>query len=618
LTSLGPPERSGIIRERNDQMNELKTIKSLIPLLRLHKWRFAAIISLGLLQSFSEGIGIGLLIPLLSGLVAGPQLQPKGQWLIAKLGGLFQGIPPDRRLTVIVVCVFGAVLANAILSYVNHLLLGWEDGSIAHDLRRRIFRQLLNVHFGFIERDRPGRLLNLLASDSWRVRDALGTVVGLMITTSTVAVYVALLLMMSWKLTLVVAVAIFIISSIVRLLTKSARELGQAVMRTNSDMAHRMVEGIDGMRVIRAFGRESYEQGRFDATSNRLRRVMLRMSVIDGIVHPVYEVLAASLVLIILLVAAPTASDSSVLLVFAFVLYRIQPRVKHFEGARVQLAALSTSVEEVLSFLETSDKVYTSSGAVTDLAPAPGIAFDKVSFRYAAADDLALAQASLHIPAGQTTAFVGPSGGGKSTVMKLILRFYEPTDGSISVGGGSLADLDVKFWRDQIAVVSQDVYLFDATVRENIAYGRLDARPEEIIEAARKADAHEFIERLPQKYETVLGHHGMRLSGGQQQRISLARAIIRDPRILILDEATNALDSISEQWIQETLDKLRENRTVIMIAHRLSTIERADQIIVLEKGRVVESGKLAELVKGGGLFAKLYHLQHRPSLVHDG
>ena len=166
--------------------------------------------------------------------------------------------------------------------------------------------------------------------------------------------------------------------------------------------------------------------------------------------------------------------------------------------------------------------------------------------------------------------------------------------------------------------MSQDVYLFDATVRENIAYGRLDATQEEIIEAARKADAHEFIDRLPDKYETVLGHHGMRLSGGQQQRISLARAIIRDPRILILDEATNALDSISEQWIQETLDKLRENRTVIMIAHRLSTIECADQIIVLEKGRVRETGKLAELVKTGGLFARLYHLQHRPSLVHDG
>ena len=598
-------------------MNELKTIKSLIPLLRLHKWRFAGITLLGLLQSFSEGIGIGLLIPLLSGLVAGPQLQPRGQWLLGKLGSLFQGVPPDRRLAVIVVSVFGAVLANAILSYANHLLLGWEDGSIAHDVRRRIFRQLLNVHFGFIERDRSGRLLNLLASDSWRVRDALGTVVGLMITTSTVAVYVALLLLMSWKLTAIVAVAILIISSIVRLLTKSARELGQTVMRTNSDMAHRMVEGIDGMRVIRAFGRESYEQSRFDATSNKLRRAMLRMSVIDGIVHPVYEVLAASLVLIILLVAAPNASDSSVLLVFAFVLYRIQPRVKQFDSARVQLAALSTSVEEVLSFLDSSDKMYTSSGALTTLGPTPDITFDKVSFRYGMADVRALTEVSFNIPAGQTTAFVGPSGGGKSTVMKLILRFYEPTEGAITVCGGSLADLNVNYWRDQIAVVSQDVYLFDATVRENIAYGRLNARPEEIIEAARKADAHAFIERLPDKYETVLGHNGARLSGGQQQRISLARAIIRDPRILILDEATNALDSISEQWIQETLDKLRENRTVIMIAHRLSTIERADQIIVLEEGRVVESGKMAQLLKSGGLFSRLYHLQHRPSLVHD-
>jgi subfamily B ATP-binding cassette protein MsbA len=600
-------------------MNEIKTIRSLIPLLRLHKWRFGVIVILGLLQSFSEGVGIGLLIPLLSGLVvAGPQLQPRSQWLVSRLGKLFQGVPPDRRLTVIVVCVFGAVLVNAMLSYVNHLLYGWEDGNVVHTLRRRIFRQLLTVHFGFIERDRSGHLLNLLASDTWRVRDAMGILVSLMITSSTVAVYIALLLLMSWRLTLVVALAILVISTIIRLLTRAARELGQMVTRANSELAHRMVEGIDGMRVIRSFGRENYEQGRFDATSNRLRRVMLRMSVLEGIVHPVYEVLAASLVLIILLVAVPNARDSSVLLVFAFVLYRIQPRVKEFDASRLRLAALSTSVEDVLSFLNTTNKLYTISGSVTQLRADPVIVFDKVSFRYDAADDLALMEASFTIPAGHTTAFVGPSGGGKSTVMKLILRFYEPTAGSITVGGQTLSDLQVEFWRNQIAVVSQDVYLFDATVRENIAYGRLDARPDEIIEAARKADAHEFIERLPDKYETVLGHHGMRLSGGQQQRISLARAIIRDPRILILDEATNALDSISERWIQDTLDKLRENRTVIMIAHRLSTIERADQIIVLDKGRVRESGRLPELVKAGDLFARLYHLQHRPSLVHDG
>ena len=236
---------------------------------------------------------------------------------------------------------------------------------------------------------------------------------------------------MSWRLTLVVALAILLISTIIRLLTKSARELGQLVIRANSELAHRMVEGIDGMRVIRAFGREQYEQGRFDATSNRLRRVMLRMNVLEGIVHPVYEVLAASLVLIILLVAVPNARDSSVLLVFAFVLYRIQPRVKEFDASRVRLAALSTSVEEVLTFLDATDKLYTISGRVTHLRTAPEIVFDKVSFQYDAADDLALSEASFTIPAGHTTAFVGPSGGGKSTVMKLILRFYEPASGSI-------------------------------------------------------------------------------------------------------------------------------------------------------------------------------------------
>jgi subfamily B ATP-binding cassette protein MsbA len=345
--------------------------------------------------------------------------------------------------------------------------------------------------------------------------------------------------------------------------------------------------------------------------------VILQTSLLDGVVHPVHEVLAAALLLMILFIAAPKAGDVSVLLVIAFVLYRVQPRIKAFDGARVRLAALSPSVEEVLSFLDTADKQYVASGSVTQLGLDHDIVFDRVCFQYDPADDPALSEASFRILAGRTTAFVGPSGGGKSTVMKLLLRFHDPTDGTIIADGHPLPEFDLDFWRSQIALVSQDVYLFNATVRENIAYGRLDAGRDEIIEAARKADAHDFIERLPNKYDTVLGHHGLRLSGGQQQRISLARAIVRNPRILILDEATNALDSISEQWVQETLDKLRENRTVIMIAHRLSTIERADHIIVLETGQVRERGTLPELVKAGGLFARLYHLQHRPLLVRS-
>ena len=589
-----------------------------MPLLRLHKWGFPAIVVLGLLRSLSEGVGIGLFIPLLDGLMTGARPRARGQWLVDTMERLFQGVPPDRRLAIIVLCVFAAVLAGALLGYLHGILFGWVNGNIAHDLRRRIFRQLLTVRFGFIERDRPGRLLNVLASDTWRTSDALSILVEQMITASTVAVYVTLLLLMSWRLTLLVAAAMLLISSAVRLLTRGARALGQQVTRSNSELAHRMVEGIDGMKVIRAFGQECHEQRRFDLASSHVRRAILRMSFLEGAVHPVYEVLAASLLLSIVFIAAPRSSDVSVFLVFAFVLYRIQPRVKEFDAARVRLAALSPSVEQVLSLLDTADKEYLRSGTVTHGRLERSIVFDRVSFRYDAADEPALNEVSFSIPAGRTTAFVGPSGGGKSTVIKLLLRFHDPINGTITVDGRPLPEFELDFWHSQIAFVGQDVYLFNTTVRENIAYGRLDAGRDEIVEAARKADAHEFIERLPDKYDTVLGHHGVRLSGGQRQRISLARAIIRNPRILILDEATNALDSISEQWIQETLDRLSENRTVIMIAHRLSTIERADQIIVLEKGQVRECGRLPELVNAGGLFARLYHLQHRPALArHD-
>jgi subfamily B ATP-binding cassette protein MsbA len=420
---------------------------------------------------------------------------------------------------------------------------------------------------------------------------------------------------MSWRLTVVVAVGMLVVSGIIRLFTRGVRELGERVVRANSELAHRMVEGLDGMRVIRAYGREPHEQRRFDATSERLRRVILKTGYVEGAIHPVHEILVSGLLLTVLFATARTATDVSVLLVFVFVLYRLQPRVKDFEASRVRLAALASSVEEVRSVLDTHGDEKLRSGPTRHPGLGESIVFDCVTFRYHDDEEAALADASFTIPAGKTTAIVGPSGGGKSTVIKLILRFYDPTSGGVLTDGRLLRDFDVSSWRDQIALVSQDGFLFDATVRENIAYGKLDASDAEIVEAARQADAHAFIEQLPQKYNTILGHRGVRLSGGEQQRISLARAIVRSPRIFILDEATNALDSISESWIQETLERLRGGRTVVMIAHRLATIEQADQIVVLEKGRVRERGTLPELVAEGGLFARMYRLQHRSPLA---
>ena len=241
------------------------------------------------------------------------------------------------------------------------------------------------------------------------------------------------------------------------------------------------------------------------------------------------------------------------------------------------------------------------------------ISLEAVSFRYNSQDPDALRDISLRIPKGKTTAIVGSSGAGKSTLINLICRFYEVSAGEIYADGCPLREFDLVSWRSCLAIVSQDLHIFSTTIRENIAYGRFDATEAEIITAAEQANAHEFIVQLPQGYDTKVGDRGVRLSGGQRQRIALARAIIRNPEILILDEATNALDTISEHLIQEALNNLTQNRTTIAIAHRLSTIENADRIIVLDKGKVIEQGNLQQLLQLDGIFARLYRLQYHNS-----
>jgi subfamily B ATP-binding cassette protein MsbA len=245
-----------------------------------------------------------------------------------------------------------------------------------------------------------------------------------------------------------------------------------------------------------------------------------------------------------------------------------------------------------------------------------GVVFDNVSLHYGCEKGPALDQVTCSIDIGETTALVGPSGAGKSSLISLICRFYDPSMGRLLIDGIPLQELNLTWWRSQIAVVSQDIFLFNSTVAENIAYGKLNATREELVEAARKAHALEFIENLPDGFETVLGDGGLRLSGGQRQRLALARAFVRDPQILILDEATNSLDLISEKVIQDALEEFGHGRTVLIIAHRISTIEHADKVIVLDAGRVIESGSVRQLLARDGLFSRFYALQIRKK--HSG
>lgn len=593
-------------------MEEAKIIQKLLPILRIYPGAIAVIILLSFFSSLLEGLGVSLFIPLLQSFIQSDSLGIGKNYFISFFNQLFPSYSNNQRLLIIAVCIFASVVVKNCLVYGNGILFAWFSGRIGHRLRSGVFQQLLNVSYGFIENSDSGELVNILCNETWQTSEALSTGLGLVTTICNIVVYTSILLFISWQLTLLVAVLMVLISAVVKIMTKQVKKLGKTAVEVNSVLAKRMWEGLAGMREIRAFGREKYEYERFNLASNQVVKAFLKLEIVSNTVSPVSDILSVFVLLWMLAIALLYDQASLPQIVtFIFVLHRLQPLVIQLDNIRVALITLSSAVEDVMSFLDTSDKPYIYSGITPHTSLNTGIYLQNVTFQYYPDEAPALKNVSINIPSGKTTAIVGPSGAGKSTLISLICRFYEINSGEIYVDNYPLRELNLTDWRSQIAIVSQDIYMFNATVLENIAYGRLDATEAEIMMAAKLANAHEFIQELPQGYHTQVGDRGLRLSGGQRQRIALARAIVRNPQILILDEATNALDSIAENLIQEALNTLSHNRTVIIIAHRLSTIEQADQIIVLKQGQVMEEGTLQQLLKINGLFAHLYNLQHR-------
>lgn len=614
---VSPDRSSYSSMDSGPMFKELKIIRQLVRLLHHYSWAIPIIVALGVLSSAAQGIGISLFIPFIQNIYRTGANTSTGNWFADSLGRLFDSIPPDQRLLCISAAIFGLVFIRVCLSYGNGIFWSWLDVQIGNRLRCNAFEQLLAVNYSFLQSKQSGDLWNTIATETWRTSNALAIFVNMIITACTLVVYSTLLMLISWKLTMIVAMTMLLISAVVRLLTRGVRVLGEKATRANAELAQRMYEGFAGMKIIRAFGRESYEQNRFNQASERVSKTFLKLGIIQGTVNPVYEILSAALLVSILFSSLRDPNNLPTILVFILILHRLLPKIKSLDGARIGLNSLTASVEEVSSLLDRADKPYTISGDSHVEGLKKAIVFDRVTFRYDSSEKPALHEVSFAILAGKTTALVGPSGAGKSTIISLIYRFYEVSEGKINVDNHLLQDLNLDSWRSRLAMVDQNIYLFNTTVWENIAYGRLNASHNEIIQAAKQADAHGFISQLPQGYETILGDQGVRLSGGQRQRITLARAIVRNPDILILDEATNALDSISEKLIQRALSTLRQNRTVIVIAHRLSTIEQADHVIALEEGRVREQGNLDNLLKLDGLFARLYKLQYRRVLA-DG
>lgn len=593
-------------------MQEAQAIRKLLPLFKLYPSAIPVIVLIGTLASLSEGLGISLFIPLLQSFTQGETAQLPT--FLASITAIFQPFAPQTRLLMIGGLIFTSILIKSLLLYCNTLFFSWLNWRISHRLRAGIFQQLLRVSYTFLDRYPSGKFLSTLDNETWRTSQALSGLVSLIISACTVIVFGVLLLMISWQLTLLVSLMMVMISAVIQVLTRQIKQVGQQAERANALFVQRVWDGLLGMRVIRAFGREEYEQQRFEQASQQVCQSFMQLDRIQGAVNPMSEVLSTALLTCALVIALQDPANLPTLLTFIFMLYRLQPHVRQIDGARVNLISLSTAVNDVTSLLETENKPYIQSGHQRFWELQRAIALRGVSFRYYPQEADILQNLTLTIPQGKTTAIVGPSGAGKSTLIHLICRFYDPTAGEIWVDDQRLTDLQLADWRRQIAIVSQSVHIFSTTIRDNIAYGFLEATETEIMAAAQKAHAHEFISQLPQGYDTLVGEQGIRLSGGQRQRIALARAMIACPSILILDEATNALDSISEHLIQEAIAAFSQQCTVIVIAHRLSTIEQADQIVVMESGRIREQGSFDELLRQDQLFAHLYRLQNRSSV----
>lgn len=505
-------------------------------------------------------------------------------------------------------------LLRGVLSFVTNYLMTWVSTRLVVDLRRAMFDKLVHAPTQLFHTQPASQWISRLLYDVDNINQAATNVLVTAVRESlTATALLAYLLYLDWKLTLITLTVGPVIAVLIQSFGRRIRKASKASLESLRAVAHTVEETTAANKVIKIYGGQAQQQARFHAVTESFRRSMMKeaipASALTPITHMTASVAIAFIIFMALSRAMGQAGDSAggfVSFITAMLLL-ISP-IK-------QLTTISPILQRGLAACESVFAVLDAPGeddqGRVQLEHCRGeITFEKVTFRYPGSDRAALSSVSLHARAGQTVALVGASGGGKTTLATLIPRFYAIDSGQICIDGVDISTLALASLREHIALVSQDIVLLNDTVRANIAFGQSRSMDtEKIQEAAKAANAWEFIAQLPQGLDTIIGENGASLSGGQRQRIAIARALLKNAPILILDEATSALDTESERQVQDALSRLMQNRTTLVIAHRLSTIERADQILVLDQGRIVESGNHAQLIQANGYYANLCRLQ---------
>ena len=568
-----------------------------------------------LLSAAFEGFGIGFLFAFLQTIVNSSHtpFRVGVEWFDIWVLGSQTSM--ESQLYRICSLILISTWMRAVFNYFSAFYGELTKLKLVDRLNQKIFDQIQSLEIEFFNKSHSGDTLNLITTEMSRLQQAASVLNFAIYKFLAGSVYIFILLKISWQLAVVSAFLFGLIMLLISTLNGRIREDSFPVSAANSRFTANAIELINGIKTIQAFGTQDFERKRFFEASAHVVEVSIRSQKSYLLVRPVLEGLVMT-VLIGMIIAGLTifvengTLQTATLLTFLLVLFRLLPALQEVSGSLASFSGLQGSIKSISDFLNTDDKLYLSHGIRQYPGLKKGIELENVSFAYNS-DKMVLKNINLSIGKGETVALVGSSGAGKTTLADLIPRFYDPTGhGQITIDGINLKAFDINAVRRKMAIVSQDTFIFNASVRNNIAYGLPDVSDNEILEAARSANAFEFIQNLPQGLDTPLGERGTLLSGGQRQRIAIARALLRNPEILILDEATSALDSVSERLIQDAIEKLSVGRTVIAIAHRLSTIMRADKVVVMQAGEIVEQGTYQELLQLKGELWKYHNMQN--------
>ncbi len=521
-----------------------------------------------------------------------------------------------NMLYILVLVLFILITFKNVFRYIGSYTISPLEQGIIQRLRTRLFDHLTSLHLGFYTNQRKGNIIGLVVSDVQVVQEAvINTVYKIIREPLNMILSLILLFVMSAKLTLFILIIFPLTALFINFIRKSLKRKAREGQAALGALVTKLDEFIGGIRIVKAFQKEKYERKKYQEQNERFTQLQVSLRRRHELASPVTEILSIAVVSLLMLYGGVLIlSENSELTGAQFIVYimvfaQFMEPVKAFSNAIARIQKGIAAFERIEQLLNVASEIKEVEHPLTLSGFHDNISFDGIYFRYEEVD--VLKDIQFTIQKGETVAIVGPSGSGKSTLVDLIPRFYDPYQGKVTIDGFNLKEVSLKDLRSFIGIVAQEGILFHDTVLNNIAYGIEQIDRKAVIEAAKVANAHEFIMELPHQYDTLIGERGTRLSGGQRQRISIARAVLRNPPILILDEATSNLDSASERLVQDALDKLMTNRTSIVIAHRLSTIQQAHQIVVLEQGEIVSKGTHVDLLRSGGLYKELYDLQHQ-------